>query len=347
MRALPVGLGVCVMLAMQSASAAPGDQMYTRPGQIVDAGDGAQLNMYCLGRGSPAVVFDSGFEDWAPAWAVVQPRIAEFTRACSYDRAGAGFSTPGPMPRTNVRIADELHTALHNAGVQGPYILVASAFGSYNVRAFADRYGADVAGLVLVDADATDLEPGALQQSDRRGRPGGVAFLRACRDAIAAGKPLPPMSSRPGKPQRDCSQQFYRGLPEAEWSPVLNAKLMQIARTKLAMYDADISEMEQMAGDEEYLATHVRPLGSRPIRVLTSGNHGIGHLPVPADLQTPQHAAEERLVNQAQARWLTLSSDAKQIMVPNSSEYIQFDAPDAVVNAVRDVYDTSRRSRAP
>jgi pimeloyl-ACP methyl ester carboxylesterase len=330
-----------------AAIAAPGDTLYMHPGRLAPAGDGVQLNMYCLGHGSPAVVFDSGFEDWAPAWAVVQPRIARFTRACSYDRAGAGFSTPGPMPRTNVRIADELHTALHNAGVQGPYILVASAFGSYNVRAFADRHTADVAGLVMVDADATDLEPEALQRSDRKGRPGGVAFLRACRDAIAGGKPLPMLPSRPGKPQRNCSQTFYRGLPEAEWSPALNAKLMQIARTKLAMYDADISEMDQMSGDEEYLATHVRPLGSRPIRVLTSGNHGIGHLPVPVELQTPQHAAEERLFNEAQARWLTLSSDAKQIMVPNSSEYIQFDAPDAVVNAVRDVYDMSRKNGAP
>ncbi|HEY1961126.1 MAG TPA: hypothetical protein VGG69_01810, partial [Rhizomicrobium sp.] len=132
---------------------------------------------------------------------------------------------------------------------------------------------------------------------------------------------------------------FYRGLPSDDWSPGLNAKLMQIARSNTAMYDADISEMEQMRWDEDYLAGHARQLGTKPIRVLTSGNHGIGHLPVPASLQTPQHQADERSFNQAQARWLKLSSDAKQIFVPNSSEYIQFDAPDAVVNAVHDVYD--------
>jgi pimeloyl-ACP methyl ester carboxylesterase len=102
------------------ADAAPADALYTRPGQIVPAGDGARLNLYCTGNGSPTVVFESGWEDWAPAWATVQPRIAQWTRACSYDRAGAGFSDPGPMPRTSVRIADELHTALHNAGIAGP-----------------------------------------------------------------------------------------------------------------------------------------------------------------------------------------------------------------------------------
>jgi hypothetical protein len=73
--------------------------------------------------------------------------------------------------------------------------------------------------------------------------------------------------------------------------------------------------------------------------VLTSGNHGIGHLPAP---QTPEHFAEEHIFDQAQAKWLTLSSNSKQIFARNSSEYIQFDAPEVVVNAVREVYDESR-----
>src|SRR5437868_14706136 len=119
MKALVAAVSACLLLGVQGAArAAAGDDVYARPGQLV-AGDGARLNLYCTGRGSPAVVFDSGWEDWAPAWSVVQPQVAKFTRACSYDRAGAGFSEPGPMPRTSVRIANELHTALHNAGVNG------------------------------------------------------------------------------------------------------------------------------------------------------------------------------------------------------------------------------------
>ena len=98
-------------------------------------------------------MFDSGWEDWAPVWAIVQPAVAKWTRACSYDRAGAGFSDAGPMPRTSVRIADELHGALHKAGVKGPYILVGHAFGGDNVRTFAVRFMEETAGLVLVEAD--------------------------------------------------------------------------------------------------------------------------------------------------------------------------------------------------
>jgi hypothetical protein len=125
-----IALGwTCLLCGVHAmVDAAPGDEMYTKPGQLVQAG-GTRLNLYCSGSGSPAVVFDSGWEDWAPVWTIVQPQVARWTRACSYDRAGAGFSDPGRLPRTSVRIADELHSALHHAGIEGPYILVGHAFG--------------------------------------------------------------------------------------------------------------------------------------------------------------------------------------------------------------------------
>jgi pimeloyl-ACP methyl ester carboxylesterase len=309
----------------------PADILYARPGQLVDAG-GFRLNLYCMGTGSPSVVFDSGWGDWAPAWSKVQPEIAKWTRACSYDRAGTGFSEPGPMPRTSVRIAEELRTALHHAGVDGPYILVGSAFGGDNVRTFADLHMDEVAGLVLVDADSTDLEPEAMREKTHRGLARIPSDLRDCRNALAE-----------HKPQQTCAQQLvFRGLPEAAWSPELNAKVLEIAQTTLAMYDAYSSEMEQTPSDETYLQQHRRSFGSRPIRVLTSGNHAVGHLETkPKD--TPEHLKYEQETTLAQARWLTLSSNSKQIFARNSSEYIQFDEPETVINAIREAYDQARR----
>jgi pimeloyl-ACP methyl ester carboxylesterase len=323
---------------------APADIVYGRPGQLVDAG-GFRLNLYCMGSGSPAVVFDSGWGDWAPAWSKVQPEIAKWTRACSYDRAGTGFSEPGPMERTSVHIAEELRTALHRAGVGGPYILVGSAFGGDNVRTFADLHLDEVAGLVLVDADPTDVEPESMQEEEHRGHASIPSDLRECRNAIAEHKPLP-ATSRPGEPQQNCAQQFFfRGLPEAQWSPELNSNVLEIAQTKVAMYDAYASEMEQTPADETYLQQHRRSLGSRPIRVLTSGNHGVGHLETkPPD--TPKHLKYEQESTLAQARWLKLSSNSKQIFAHHSSEYIQFDEPETLINAVREVYDQARRPLA-
>jgi pimeloyl-ACP methyl ester carboxylesterase len=323
-----------------SDGSAPADIVYARPGRLVDAG-GFRLNLYCMGNGSPTVVFDSGWGDWAPAWSKVQPQIAKWTRACSYDRAGTGFSDPGPMPRTSVRIAEELRTALHRAGIAGPYILVGSAFGGDNVRTFADLYMREVAGLVMVDADSDDVGPEALREEAHRAHASIPSDLRDCRNAIAGHKPSPAAS--PGQPQQTCAQQFFfRGLPEAEWSPELNAKVLEIAQTRLAMYDAYASEMEQTPADEAWLQRRRRSFGSRPIRVLTSGNHGVGHLESkPAD--TPKHVQYEQETTLAQARWLELSSNAKQIFARDSSEYIQFDKPEIVINAIREVYDDARK----
>jgi pimeloyl-ACP methyl ester carboxylesterase len=239
------------------------------------------------------------------------------------------------MPRTSVHIAQELHTALHHAGIAGPYILVGSAFGGDNVRTFADLYMDEVAGLVMVDADADDVGPKAMQEEAHRGHASIPSDVRDCRDAIAQ-----------HKPQQTCAEQFFfRGLPEAEWSPELNARVLGVTQTNVAMYDAFASEMEQTPSDEVWLQQNRRSFGSRPIRVLTSGNHGVGHLEKkPPD--TPKHVEYEQQNTLAQARWLALSTNAKQIFTHNSSEYIQFDEPETLINAVHEVYDEARKSVA-
>ena len=331
-------------LAMAPAAAAPGDEIYTHPGLIVPAHDGARLNFTCIGDGSPTVIFDAGWSDWAPAWAVVQPRIADFTRTCSYDRAGSGFSEPGPMPRTTERIATELHDALGAGKIAAPFILVGSAFGGDHIRAFADLFPAEVAGLVLVDADAADVDTPENRADDDEGNVDYVPRLKQCRDAIAAGNPTFALPAPPGRPPRMCAQLFFRGLPESEWSPRLNASLLELTQHKVAMWDAITSEMEQVPADETWLQQHRRFLGSTPVRILTSGNHGVGHLdrPPPMSLDHLKYEYDRAL---AQSRWLALSSDAKQIFANRSSEYIQFDDPDTVVSAVREIYDKTKRPR--
>lgn len=322
---------VAALIVNAAANAAPGDAIYAHPGRLVTVGDGARLNFVCMGAGSPAVIFESTFGDWAPAWATVLPRVAAWTHACVYEHAGAGFSDPGPMPRTNVRIATELHEALHNAGIAGPYILVGNASGGQPARTFAQLYMAETAGLVLVEPDVSDLEPKAMQDRDHAGNAGGIAKLRKCRDTVAAGVL---------HPDPTCAAFFFRGLPEPKFSPELNAALLQLVQFKVAAYDAALAEWEQMPQTEAWLQQHSQSLGSRPIRVLTTGNHGVHFLPAP-NAHDPKHLEYEGQIELAQARLANLSSNAKQIFVPNSSEYVQFDNPDAVVDAIREVYDQS------
>jgi hypothetical protein len=107
------------------------------------------------------------------------------------------------------------------------------------------------------------------------------------------------------------------------------------------MYDAFISEMEQMPSDEAYLEQHSLLLGARPVRVLTTGNHGI-HTLDPGRQKDPQQQAYQDKVARSQAKWLEASSNAKQLFTDKSSEYIPFDKPNFVVDAIRDVYTQSK-----
>ena len=109
------------------------------------------------------------------------------------------------------------------------------------------------------------------------------------------------------------------------------------------MYVAFISEMEQMPWDEAYLKQHRRSLGSRPVRVLSTGNHGVGSVATPRATSL-KHLRYEYEVTLAQSRLLELSSNARQIFTKNGSEYIQFDGPDTVTDVIREVYNQSSKT---
>jgi pimeloyl-ACP methyl ester carboxylesterase len=121
------------------------------PGHLVDIG-GYRLHLWCTGDGAPAVILDTGLGGSSADWGFVQPDVARFTRVCSYDRAGMGYSDPGPSPRTARRIASELAELLVRSGIGGPVVLVGASIAGFDVRVFASDHPERAAGLVLVDA---------------------------------------------------------------------------------------------------------------------------------------------------------------------------------------------------
>src|SRR5208282_5056747 len=90
---------------------------FPQEGRFVDVG-GFRLNIDCTGTaqpGTPTVILESGAGVPAVGWKLVQPEIAKFTKVCSYDRAGYGWSDPPiDMQRTGLQSMKELHTLLQN-----------------------------------------------------------------------------------------------------------------------------------------------------------------------------------------------------------------------------------------
>jgi pimeloyl-ACP methyl ester carboxylesterase len=130
---------------------------FAPPGQMVDVG-GYRLHLNVMGddKGDPTVILDAGMVSFSSNWAWVQPEVAKVSRVVAYDRAGLGWSDPGPRPRDAGRSATELHTALAKLRIAPPYVLAGHSYGGLAARAFAALYRDDVAGMVLVDASHPD-----------------------------------------------------------------------------------------------------------------------------------------------------------------------------------------------
>jgi len=148
------------------------------PGQFADVG-GASLHALTMGQGPATVVFESGLMSTVLSWSDIQPEIAKAARTFSYDRAGLGWSGPGPAPRDAAQVARELHTLLDYLQLTPPYILVGHSFGGLTTRAFAGQYLDEVAGLVLLDPVVPAEWHPVGEQNEKRIRVGSRILRRA------------------------------------------------------------------------------------------------------------------------------------------------------------------------
>jgi len=328
-----VVLAVLVGIAYQAIGSARDNRRFPPPGQMVDVG-GYCLHIHSMGEGSPTVVFQSALGGSFLSWALVRSDVAKFTRACSYDRAGLGWSDADPMPRTAQRIVKELHTLLTNARMKGPYVLVGHSFGGLTARLYAAQYPEEVVGMVLVDPahpsqwlQMTEEQRKRLETGARLSRRGGIlarlgiarltAFLvgagalRIARFSVSlvSGGVLNQRAERLLAP--------LKKLPSELW-PILRAIWVQPK-----FFEALASEMECLPESAAQVAA-TGDYGDVPLVVLSAGN--------PTTAQMMEHEAVARL-----------SSNGKLIVVPNSGHWIQFDQPQFVIDAIREVLQSARR----
>ena len=246
--------------AAEKSTAIIADVAYTKPQKLIAIESGRRLNIYCTGSGSPTVVFDSGLGDGTRVWGLILPDVAKHTRACSYDRAGLGFSDPPTRPSTSANMVDDLHRLLHAAHIRPPYVLVGHSLGGMDVKLYAETYLSEVAGLIFVDPSHEDLGKGAWAidpESQKTYAPYMEALHRclvAKAEDFVAGSEL----------VQNCGP-----FPTPRYSDAINA--VELERGKQhGRLEARISEQENVwfTSSDQVRAAY-RPLGDIPIIVLT------------------------------------------------------------------------------
>lgn len=291
---------------------------------------GRSLNLFCSGSGTPTVILESasglGLE-FQPA----QIEIAKFTQACWYDRAGMGWSDPGPFPRTASALADDLHALLHRAGIAPPYLLAGYSYAGLPMRVFAGRYTSEIAGMVLIDTAHED-EPLraprfylALTAPRYLWHPIHFAF----ESAAFVGLIRLTNSPRPPDPGREVQPPLINGMTLDE--------ILSILRVKPSAYIA--ANSTGVVSPESYAEAAAAPgIGDRPLLVLAAGK--------PFDFGDPElnrQAATYQQVwaHEIQPKLLRLSSDSRQIILENNNHgnitpSIQVSAIQSIVLRIRD-----------
>jgi pimeloyl-ACP methyl ester carboxylesterase len=296
-------------------------QRFPNTGKLVHAG-ATKLNIICIGAkmpGKPAVILESAGGSPARVWAKVQPEIAKFSRVCSYDRAGLGWSEAATTPRTREQEAEELKALLTAAGENGPFVMAGVSQGGFTVQAYTHKYPDDVAAVVLVDASHPDTDKRTLEVLSKVEAEKYRAFNAALRSDwvkfanIWANRLGVSRLLTPAKDELESELNFL------SWQ----TKSMNTFFEESKLYDKGAEKIRTIGN-----------LGSRPLIVLTAGKED--------DLyESPADAAATRelWVNELQKSMAGLSTRGKQIIVPDSGHMIPIERPDAVVSAIREVWE--------
>jgi pimeloyl-ACP methyl ester carboxylesterase len=323
--------GLAALLAgtlYQRWGAARNRRQFPPPGSMVDVG-GHFLHVVCSGAGTPMVLFEAGIAASSLSWTIVQPAVAAFTRTCAYDRAGLAWSDAPSHPRTFTRIVDELSTLVDRLGGDR-VILVGHSFGCFVVRSYAARAADRIAGLVLVDP-ATEwlrmtrgrarLIRGGRQLSRIGSLLAHIGVVRACLALLTGGAP--------GAPRRfvrvfgpTAAATLERLVGEVRKLPADVHPAVQSHWCQPKCFHAMFDHLLTLERDHAALAA-ADPPRHVPVVVISSGHQ-------PAE----ERAAHQDLVH--------ASERGRHIVAARSAHWVQFDEPDLIVAAVRELVEMDR-----
>ena len=322
----------------QVGRARDASQLPPRVGQAVDIG-GRTLNLYCSGQGTPTVILETGGNSPGYLWLLLQSKMAVFTRACWYDRAGVGWSDPPSSPRTSASVASDLHEALQRAGVLPPYVMAGGSVGGEYVRIYTARYPTDVAGLVLVDSASPDMhEPDFYLAPANRLSGGARHLFCVALPIIARFGVLRFVASRERRP------------PPPDLTPEQGSVLAKLeAQPKAFRTDAEQACAATDEGrivpregggnpDIDNAARNAGSLGDRPLVVLTAGRYW-----APPGFEKEAAEYHQVQVHQLQTSLVRLSTRGQQVVV--DAHHDMAESPDSIVTAVRQVVDELRANK--
>ena len=127
------------------------DKGYYNP---ISTGDHS-LNVYVTGNenGDHTIVALSGWSDGEMyiSWRPLTAQFEDDNRFVFIDRAGYGLSDDVRESMTVDYVVEDYRTALRNAGIEGPYILLSHSLGSLHTAYWESKYPNEIEACIFMD----------------------------------------------------------------------------------------------------------------------------------------------------------------------------------------------------
>lgn len=315
-------------------------EAYAKPHQMITVSPGRGLDLFCLGQGSPTVIFETGFGSEIYDWRFVHPSISRVTRACVYSRAGYGFSDPPSRPVDARNVVDDLHRLIKGASISTPIILVGHSIGGLYATLYAETYSADVAGMVLIDpsfAGETRLETAGLNAAEQ------AKFIEAAnKERVFMGNCL--RFARSGVFEKPDGEKSVCLDNPPDLDPIvhqaLNRDWARATTISAIMSEADSASASgpgKNSPNDQEVDSMKRSFGAMPLVVLTAATEHY-----PTDAKPNQAENFEQIWKAGHDELAARSTSGKSMLVSHSGHFIQKDQPSIVIGYVDQVISEVR-----
>jgi pimeloyl-ACP methyl ester carboxylesterase len=235
------------------------------------------------------------------------------------------------------QIVYELHTLLGAAGEHPPFVLVGASYGGWLVRWYHLTYPQEVAGVVFVDAGASD---------PLRRTPDGREVPSS---ALASGRPIPLVKTsgplRPDQIPPAAMEQIRAGLgaasaranepPRDRLPPEARAMrtwgLGQVGHVVAAVNPFEVDELAEL---RRRTAEQPHLFGDLPVIVITRGR---------SDDAGPTAAARETSHRTDHAKVAALSRRGRHVIAEGSGHHVQLEDPALVIRLIGEILVATRR----